>query len=313
MPGVPPTRFAYLGPEGTFAEMALRTLPAAARATLLAQPSVSAAIDAVRDGEADAAVVPLENSVEGSVPSTVDELASGEPLLITREILLPVSFALLVRPGTTGEAIETVATHPHAEAQCRRWLREHLPRAEIVLTNSTAQAAAGVAHRAYDAAVAAPLASERYRLTPLSTGIADVPDAVTRFVLLSRPGPPPEPTGRDKTSLVAFIADDHTGALLEVLTEFAVRGINLTRIESRPTKDRMGRYCFTLDCEGHLLDARVSQALMALRRICADVRYLGSYARADAVPVKSVPPTATDAAFTDAAAWLSRLREGRGQ
>jgi len=311
MPGVPPTRFAYLGPEGTFAEMALRTLPAAARATLLPQPSVSAAIDSVRDGEADAAVVPLENSVEGSVPSTVDELATGEPLLITREVLLPVSFALLVRPGTPGEAIATVATHPHAEAQCRKWLREHLPHAEIVLMNSTAQAAAGVARKEYDAAVAAPLAGERYRLAPLSTGIADVPDAVTRFVLLSRPGPPPEPTGRDKTSLVAFIAEDHTGALLEVLTEFAVRGISLTRIESRPTKDRMGQYSFTLDCEGHLLDARVGQALMALRRICADVRYLGSYPRADAVPAKPVSATTTDAAFRDAAAWLTRLHQGR--
>lgn len=313
MPGVPPTRFAYLGPEGTFAEMALRTLPAAARGILVPQSSVVAAIDAVRSGEADAAVVPLENSVEGSVPSTVDELAGGYPLLITREILLPVSFALLVRPGTTAESIATVATHPHAEAQCRRWLREQLPRAEVVLTNSTAQAAAGVAGKEYDAAVAAPLAGQRYRLVALSSGIADVADAVTRFVLLSRPAPPPEPTGRDKTSLVAFIAEDHTGALLEVLTEFAVRGISLTRIESRPTKDRMGRYCFTLDCEGHLLDARVGEALMALRRICADVRYLGSYARADAVPVKAVPPAAADEAFADAAAWLGRLREGRGQ
>lgn len=311
MPGVPPTRFAYLGPEGTFAEMALRTLPAAARATLLPQTSIAAAIDSVRHGEADAAVVPLENSVEGSVPSTVDELATGEPLLITREILLPVTFALLVRPGTTGEEVATVATHPHAEAQCRRWLREHLPQADIVLTTSTAEAAAGVARREYDAAVAAPVAGERYRLTPMSTGIADVPDAVTRFVLLSRPGPPPEPTGRDKTSLVAFISDDRTGALLEVLTEFAVRGISLTRIESRPTRDRMGQYCFNLDIEGHLGDARVADALMALRRICADVRYLGSYARADVVPVKEVPLTATDEAFADAAAWVARLRDGR--
>lgn len=311
MPGVPPTRFAYLGPEGTFAEMALRTLPAAARGVLLPQATIAAAIDAVRGGEADAAVVPLENSVEGSVPATVDELASGEPLVITREILLPVAFALLVRPGTRGEDIRTVATHPHAEAQCRRWLREQLPAADVMLTSSTAQAAAGVAQRTYDAAVAAPVAAQRYRLTALSAGIADNPDAVTRFVLVSRPGPPPEPTGLDKTSLVAFIADDHTGALLEVLTEFAVRGVNLSRIESRPTKDRMGRYSFTLDCEGHLLDARVGQALLALRRICADVRYLGSYPRADSTPMKAVPDKASDAAFADAEAWLVRLREGR--
>ncbi len=311
MPGVPPTRFAYLGPVATFAEMALRTLPAAGSGILLPQPSIPAALEAVRSGEADGAVVPLENSVEGSVPSTLDELANGDPLTITRELLLPVTFSLLVRGGTTRAQIGTVATHPHAEAQCRGWLRDHLPDAELVLTNSTAQAAAGVAARQYDAAIAAPVAASHYRLATLSTGIGDVPDAVTRFVLVSRPGPPPEPTGRDKTSLVAFIADDHTGALLAVLTEFAGRGINLTRIESRPTKDRMGRYCFSLDCEGHLLDARVGQALMALRRVCADVRYLGSYPRADDVPVKPVPAAATDAAFDDASAWLARLREGR--
>lgn len=310
MPGVPPTRFAYLGPEGTFAEAALRTLPAAARGVLLPQVSVVAAIDAVRGGEADAAVVPLENSVEGSVASTVDELATGEPLVITREILLPVSFALLVRPGTT--QVATVATHPHAEAQCRRWLRTNLPAAEVVMTTSTAEAAAGVNRGEYDAAIAAPLAGSVHRLVPLSSDIADTPDAVTRFVLLSRPAPPPERSGNDKTSLVAFIADDHTGALLEVLTEFAVRGISLTRIESRPTKERMGQYCFSLDCEGHLADARVGEALMALRRICADVRYLGSYERAGTAEPKTVPAQAADSAFADAAAWLSRLKEGRG-
>jgi prephenate dehydratase len=129
-------------------------------------------------------------------------------------------------------------------------------------------------------------------------------------VLLSRPGPAPERTGNDKTSLVAFIRDDHTGALLEVLTEFAVRGINLTRIESRPTKERLGRYCFSIDCEGHLRDARVGDALAAVRRICADVRYLGSYPRADGEPA-ALPAGREDAAFTDAAAWLARLRDGR--
>src|SRR5437867_7157082 len=142
MPGVPPTRFAYLGPEGTFAEAALRTLPAAARGVLLPQLTVHAAIEAVRRGDADAAVVPLENSVEGSVPSTVDELANGEPLAVTREILLPVSFALLARPGTALHDVRTVATHPHAEAQCRAWLRAHLPAATVALSASTSAAAA---------------------------------------------------------------------------------------------------------------------------------------------------------------------------
>ena len=143
MPGVPPTRFAYLGPEGTFAEAALRTIPAAA-GTTLPQRTVQAAIEAVRAGEADAAVVPIENSVEGSVASTLDELAAGAPLQIIREMLLPVTFSLLVRPGTDAAAVKTVATHPHGEAQTRRWLREHLPAAEVVLTGSTAGAAVAV-------------------------------------------------------------------------------------------------------------------------------------------------------------------------
>ena len=313
MPGVPPTRFAYLGPEGTFAEAALRTIPAAERGsgTLLPMPTVHAAIDAVRTGEADAALVPLENSVEGSVASTLDELATGDPLVITREVLLAVTFALLVRPGTMPGGIGTVATHPHAEAQTRRWLREHLPAAEVVFTGSTAAAAVAVAKGEYDAAVAAPIAGARNGLVTLAEDIADTPGAVTRFVLLSRPGPPPEPTGGDKTSLVAFIRHDHTGALLEVLTEFAVRGVNLTRIESRPTGERLGRYCFYFDCEGHVADARVGDALAALHRICADVRYLGSYPRGGPGEPPRLPPGRDDAAFADAAAWLAQLREGR--
>ncbi|HYT10329.1 MAG TPA: prephenate dehydratase [Mycobacteriales bacterium] len=310
MPGVPPARFAYLGPEGTFAEAALRTLPAAAGGTPLPQPSVHAAIDAVRTGEADAAVVPLENSVEGSVATTLDELATGDPLVITREVLLPVTFALLARPGTTADGVKTLATHPHAEAQTRRWLREHLPAVEAHFTGSTAAAAVAVAHGEYDAAVAAPIAGVRNRLVALAEDIADTPGAVTRFVLLIRPGRPPEPTGADKTSLVAFIRHDHTGALHEVLTEFAIRGVNLTRIESRPTGERLGRYCFSIDCEGHVADARVGDSLAALRRICADVRYLGSYPRGGPGEPPRLPPGRDDAAFADAAAWLARLRDG---
>ena len=303
-----PNRFAYLGPEGTFSEAALRTLPTAADAVLLPQPSVPAALDALRAGTADGAVVPLENSVEGSVTSTLDELANGLPLVITAEVYLPVSFALLVRTGTSYQAVKTVATHPHAEAQCRRWLRERLPDAEVALTGSTSAAAAAVAAGEYDAAVSAPIAATTYGLAALATDLADNPGAVTRFVLLTRPGPPPERTGRDRTSLVAFIREDHTGALLEVLTEFAVRGINLTRIESRPTKQRLGQYCFSLDCDGHLADERVGDALAALHRICADVRYLGSYPRADDRPAEPARSGVADADFTGAAGWLARVR-----
>ena len=309
MPGEPP-RFAYLGPEGTFAEAALRAVPEVAPGTTLPQPSVHAAMEAVRRGDAEAAMVPLESSVEGSVASTLDELAAGQPLVITREVLLPVVFALLVRPGITADAVKTVATHPHAEAQTRRWLREQLPAAEVLLTASTAAAAVAVAHGEYAAAVAAPIAGTRNGLVALAEDIADIRGAVTRFVLLSRPGAPPAPTGSDRTSLVAFIRHDHTGALLEVLTEFAVRGVNLTRIESRPTGERLGRYCFYFDAEGHVAEARVGDALAALRRICADVRYLGSYPRGGPGEPPRLPPGRDDAAFADAAAWLDRLRRG---
>jgi prephenate dehydratase len=312
VPGVPPARYAYLGPEGTFTEAALRSLPAAARAELQPFATVPGALDAVRDGEADGAVVPMENSVEGAVPVTLDELALGEPLAITREMTVPVEFALLGRPGTDGFAVRTVLTHPHAAAQCRRWLSTHLPDAEIVQAPSTARAAAMVAESGspYDAAIAAPLAAERYRLSMLAHGIGDTADAVTRFVLVSRPGAPPPATGADKTSVVAFIRDDHPGALLEILEQFATRGVNLSRIESRPTGDGLGQYCFWIDAEGHVADQRVGEVLMGLRRICADVRFLGSYARADKVSPQLRVGT-TDADFRNAAAWLAQLREGR--
>ena len=306
---MPPARYAYLGPEGTFTEAALRTVPAASRADLQPEPSVTAALDAVRSGAADGAVVPIENSVEGSVTVTLDELAAGDPLIITREMAVPVRFALLARPGRDPFTVRRIATHPHAAAQCRRWLSTHHPDAEVVDVASTAQAAAIVAapDSVYDAAIAAPIAAEHYRLAVLEHEIGDNPDAETRFVMVARPGPVPPRTGTDKTSLVAFIRDDHPGALMEVLDEFALRGVNLTRIESRPTGAALGRYCFSIDCEGHLDDARVGEALMGLRRICADVRFLGSYARLDgAAPV--IRDGTSDKDFDDAHAWLVRLR-----
>lgn len=306
---MPPARYAYLGPEGTFTEAALRTIPAASRAELQPYATVPSTLEAVRTGEADAAVVPIENSVEGSVTVTLDELANGAEVLITREMSVPVRFALLARPGRDPFSVRTIATHPHAAAQCRRWLADHHPAAEVVHLASTAQAAAAVAapDGVYDAAIAAPIAAEHYRLAVLEHEIGDNPEAVTRFVMVSRPAAPPPRTGADKTSVVAFIRDDHPGALMEVLDEFALRGVNLTRIESRPTGAALGRYCFSIDCEGHLDDARVGEALMGLRRICADVRFLGSYARMDAVaPV--VRDGMSDRDFDDAHAWLRRLR-----
>lgn len=315
MPGTPPTRYVYLGPEGTFAEQALRSVPAAERGTRTPARSVGEALDSVRTGDADAALVPLENSIGGAVGVTLDEMAEGQPLVITREVILSVEFVLAARPGTAPTSIRTVAAHPQASTQCRGWLRDHLPDAVVVDVLSNGAAAAGAGTGEYDAAICAPIGAARHRLTTLADKIADHPDAVTRFALVSRPGPPPPPTGDDLTSLAVYIAHDRVGALLSVLMELAVRGVNLTRIESRPTGEALGRYVFFLDCTGHVADVRLGEALQGLRRVCADVRFLGSYPRhrwTDTVGERPVPPPAglADVDYTDAAAWLTRLRAG---
>jgi prephenate dehydratase len=298
---------AFLGPEGTFAHAAVRLLDAAGGATLAPMPSVTLAIDALRAGEVDGALVPLENSVEGAVPATLDELASGSPLVIAEEIYLPVTLDLLARADTPLTAVHTVATHPHAEAQARRWRLANLPDAQPVPVASTAAGAEAVASGEYDAAIGAAVAGELYQLRTIAHDIGDHSGAVTRFVLLARAAAPPPPTGNDRTTVVAYLREDHSGALLEILTEFATRAVNLTRIESRPTKGRLGHYCFSIDCEGHLADARVGDALAALHRICGDVRYLGSYPRRDGTQA-AVPTGRADADFTDAAEWLQRVR-----
>lgn len=304
---------AFLGPEGTFSQAALEQLLAAQGRTASLEPcnSVVAALQAVRDGRAQAALVPMENSVEGSVPATLDELAIGRPLVITAETTLPVQFHLWTVPGRSLADISRVTTHPHAQAQCRGWLHENLPSAEVVPAMSTATAARAVADDPahYDAAIAAPWAGPPLGLVAVAEDIADNADAVTRFVLVGRHVAPSAPTGADKTTLVLYMRQDHPGALLEMLTEFAVRGVNLTRIESRPTKRVMGDYFFTVDCEGHVLDERVGEALRGLHRLCAEVRFLGSYPRHDGkAPV--VRTGTTDADFLESQAWLDGVRQG---
>jgi prephenate dehydratase len=303
-------RYAYLGPEGTFTEAALVAFDPAARDRAIPCASVQATLDAVHSGEADRAIVPIENSVEGAVTATLDELATGRDIVIRAELLLPITFALLARPGTAIGDIKTVGGHPQAQGQCRRWLAENLPDAEWLPASSNAEAARQAADGEIDAALAGAFAAGRYGLTVLDGEVNDVAHAVTRFVVVSRPGPVPAATGADRTSLVAFLREDHPGALMELLTEFAVRGINLTRIESRPTGDGLGKYCFSIDCEGHLDDARVGEALMGLRRVCAEVKFLGSYPRHDGAAAQ-VRAGTSDAEFAQAAAWLGRLRYGR--
>jgi prephenate dehydratase len=305
-----PHRYAYLGPEGTFTEAALRSFTSGLEIEAVPCATIQATLEAIRAGAVERGVVPIENSVEGAVNATLDELATGADLIIRAEVLLPVAFALLARPGVEVADIKTVGGHPQAQPQCRQWLAEHLPDALWRPASSNAEAARQAADGEIDAALAGAFAAGTYDLAVLVPEVQDRADAVTRFVVVSRPEPPPAVTGADRTSLVAFLTEDRSGALMEILTEFAVRGINLTRIESRPTGDGLGKYCFSIDCEGHVDDARVGEALMGLRRICAEVRFLGSYPRHDGGRTQ-VRQGTSDAEFAQAAAWLARLRYGR--
>lgn len=302
-------RIGFFGPRGTFTEQALRAMPVAQDADLVDFKTVAAALDAVRHDDVDYALVPFENSVEGSVSATLDELAYGEPLVIVDEVALAVEFALMVRPGTELSDITLYTTHPHAYAQCREWLATALPDAHYSAGLSTAAAAAEVSDPSsrFQAAIGPRIAAEHYGLEIIADNIGDNDAAHTRFVLVSRRRAPEPPTGADCTTLVIFIRQDHAGALLEILTEFAVRGINLTRIESRPTKRQLGDYYFSLDIQGHIDEARVGEALAGLHRICLEVKYLGSYPRHDG-RANLAPETSSEQAFAESREWLHALR-----
>lgn len=306
-------RYAYLGPEGTFTESAVASLagsPGTDGMQPVPYPAIGAALAAVRSGEAERAVVPIESSVEGIVTATVDDLASGSGVLIRAEIRLPIEFALLGRPGTSLTDIKTVGGHPQSEPQCRRWLTANLPGCEWVPLASNAEAARQVEQERLDAALAGAFAAAKYGLVVVAPDVHDRSNAVTRFVVVGPQGDIPAPTGADRTSLAAFLAQDHPGALMEILTEFAVRGVNLTTIQSRPTGVGLGSYFFFIDCEGHIDDARVGEAMMGVRRVCAEVRFLGSYPRSDGGRTQ-VRPGTSDPEFAEAAAWLARMRYGR--
>ncbi|GAB3286109.1 prephenate dehydratase [Parasphingorhabdus pacifica] len=301
---------AYLGPEGTFTEQATRDLTADFGADLVPHTTVSAALNAVRTEHAEAAVVPMENSVEGSVPATMDGLIAGEPLVAVREAVLPIRFDILVRRGTTAAEVSTLASHPHALAQVRDWVDENLPGVETVAASSTAAAATQVSAGAVDAAVSAPMVAENHdSLERLAGDIADVPDAATRFLLVRPPAELSEPSGSDRTSIAVVISHE-VGALTEMLTELSLRGINLSRIESRPIKNRIGEYRFYLDFDGHVADARIGDALSGLRRRCGEVRFLGSYPKADRSPTR-VRAFASEQTFRESYDWLAEVRAGK--
>jgi prephenate dehydratase len=299
---------AYFGPQGTFSEQAAR----AARPdhTLVPAVTVPEALVMVREGRTDLACVPVENSVEGAVSATMDALTDDEPLVAVAEVVLPVVFSLLVRPGMPITDVKSVASHPHALAQVQRWLATHIGHATQLASTSTAAAAVGVLDGQYDAAITAPVAVNHYKLDVLETGIADVADAVTRFLVMQRPGKLSPPTGSDRTSIAVVAAYERTGVLAELLTELALRGINLSRIESRPLKGRLGEYRFYLDFDGHVAERRVGDALAALHRRCQDVRFLGSYPKADGSATIAGAYN-SDKDYSSAEWWVANVRAGR--
>jgi prephenate dehydratase len=276
-------RLAYLGPPGTFTEEALLSAPEAADADPVPLQTVPDVIAAVTSGSVDGGVVPIENSIEGSVNVTLDTLAFGSPgVTIQRELVLPVRHALLARVGVRVEDIVVVVSHPHATAQCRQYLAEHLPNAEVRAANSTAEAAQIVSERGPIepwAAIGTQLAAALYGLVVTAPDIEDRRENSTRFVLVGKESVPQ--TGNDKTSVVCFIEKDRPGALLAILHEFSDRGINLTKLESRPTKERLGEYCFFIDIEGHVDEPNVGHAIAGLRTKILDVKVMGSYPRAE--------------------------------
>lgn len=301
-------RITYLGPEGTFTEAALLQLidaglvPGGVAVQPVAAETTPAALAAVRAGTADYACVPIENSIEGGVLPTLDSLALDSPLQVYAETTLPVVFSIVTAPGRPVTDIGTVAAHPVAGAQVRRWLAENLPAARLLPANSNAAAAQQVRAGTADAAVTTARAAAGPGLVSLADGVVDEPNARTRFVLVGPVGPPPARTGADRTSVVLRI-DNAPGALVAALTEFGIRDIDLTRIESRPTRTELGTYLFFLDCAGHLDDRAVGEALAALHRRGATVRYLGSW---PTEPGAAAAPERAD----EAARWLAGLRAG---
>ncbi len=307
----PVPTYSYLGPAGTFTWHALGQVPEAAGAEWRSVSNVGEALDDVIAGRSVGAMIAVENSVEGGVSATQDALATIPGLRIIGEYLVPVNFVLVARAGVTLDDVRVVAAHPVAYAQCRRYLESALPTHGHIPSASNVAAPQGLldADSPAQAAIAPPGITELHDLVELAGGIGDNPNAVTRFVLVSRSRELPARTGADKTSVIAELPDDAPGRLLEMLEQFATRGVNMSLIESRPIGDALGRYRFVIDLDGHVHDERVADALLGLRRFSPNVIFLGSYPRADAQQIEVVSQYGDDI-FTDARDWLRAILTG---
>lgn len=303
--------YSYLGPAGTFTEAALDQVAEARGQQWRAVHNVGEALDDVLEGRSDAAMIAIENSIEGGVSTTQDALATLPGLRIVGEYLVRVNFVLVAAPGTTLDQVSVIAAHPVAYAQCHGWLGANIPAHSHVPASSNVASAIGVLDGTLpaQAAIAAPGIVNHYDVEVLASGIGDNANAVTRFVLVSRTTAPPAPTGADKTSLIVELPHDHPGSLLEMLEQFSTRGINLSLIESRPIGDELGRYRFVIDADGHIEHERMADALLGIRRFSPRVVFLGSYPRADR-QIVHYPDRYADDVFVEARDWLRAIVSG---
>lgn len=304
--------YAFLGPVGTFTELALAQVKEAKSAKHLPVSTINEAIEAVVSGKVQRAIVPVENSIEGGVSATLDALANTTDIRIYGEYLVPITFHLVAKPGTKLADVKVVSTHPTAYAQCRGWMQENNAAHSYLPSTSTAAAAADLLSKdpLADAAIAAKSITDHYKLTVLARNIGDNKNAQTRFIEIGLNAKPTKRSGKDKTSVIVELPEDRPGALLEMLEQFAARGVNLSRIESRPIGDQLGRYRFNIDVQGHIDDDAVAEALMGLHRFSPHVTFLGSYPRADKKKSEHEGNN-SNKEFSSAESWLNKLRQGR--
>jgi prephenate dehydratase len=303
----PGTRIGFLGPFGTFTEQALMSQADLAAGDLVPFRTMPDVLDAVEAGEVDYGFVAIENSIEGMVNLTQDELVFNHSLLIQREVVLDIEHCLVAQPGTTIDDVKVVLSIPVATAQCHAYLREHIGSAEVRATNSTADGARLVAEMGAGVAAVAPRAAARvFGLDVIAADIADHPGNQTRFVLVGRTGIP-APTGHDRTGLVVYQRADEPGSLISILQEFAARRINLSNLQSRPTKGGgLGDYCFIIYADGHVADELLADAMRSLRSKQGRVKFLGSYPAAGEHAHEAREHA--DARWREADDWITDLR-----
>ena len=299
-------RVGFLGPVGTFTHEALRTQADLVVGTIVEYPTIGDALGAVTAGEVDLTVVPLENAIEGTVSATVDGLIFENSLLIEREIVLPIQLHLMTSRGVALGDVTEVWSYSHALAQCRTFLQQSLPGVPTKISASTADAARIVAETGGSLAAVAPaIAAEIYGLEIVATDIEDHDGNATRFVVVGRETIP-APTGHDRTTIVCFQDADRPGSLYGILGRFAARNINLTKLESRPTKRGLGEYCFVVEFEGHIADDVIADCLTDLQTHLTRVKFLGSYpVTGEEAAIRREDVTVARAASDE---WMTELR-----